>query len=205
MTPMQTSGGGGTLRYTEGDVTVTLHGDLEAWARQALDAAMGEVVKAMEAEAQVVADQARAEWYGTKGVTRRTGQSGDIQVVTTIDTARSEVRVGVGSTDSRQAGGRYVAVFVRRPKSLSLVRQEVDRATWWGTPESMRANYRPRRKGKENEADPPGSGPYIYVLNPLASDGKKLMEEHVRKPMSARMKDMSPALREAITRRLGGG
>ena len=94
---------------------------------------------------------------------------------------------------------------MHRPRSLSLARKEVDNDTWWATPASMRANYRPRRKGKENEADPPGSGPYIYVLNPLASDGKKLMDEHVRKPATSKMKDMSPALRDAITRRLGGG
>ncbi len=207
MTPMRVSGGASTsvLRVARaGDFTVTIDGNVEEFARQALQAALGETVRLMEAEMQPIADQARAEWYGPQGVTRRTGQSGDIRVVTTIDTARDEVRVGIGSTDGREAKGRYVAVFVHRPKSLSLIRKEVDNATWWATPEAMRANYRPRRKGKENEADPPGSGPYIYVLNPLASDGKKLMEEHVRKPATLKLRNLSPALRDAILERLGG-
>ena len=204
MIPSRSGGGSGSsvLRYREGDVTVTLDGQLEAWVRSALTKSAGAVVKEMEAEAQKVADQAKADWYGARGVTRRTGQSGDIRVVTTV--TPTEVRVGIGSTDVRQARGRFVAVYVRRPAALSLIRKEVDNDTWWATPKEMRANYRPRRAGKENPADPAGSGPYIYELNPLASDGKKLMEEFVRKPMQAKIADMPDKLRDAILTSIGG-
>lgn len=184
-------------------MTVTLEGNLEAWVRQALTAAAGAVVEAMEEEAQMVADEARANWYSNDGVTRQTGKSGDIRVVTTV--TPSEVRVGIGSTDDRvNDKGLPVALFVKRPGRLSLIRKAVDRDTWWGTAPAMRANYRPRRAGKANEADPAGSGPYIYEPNPLANDGKTLMVEFVRKPMTARVKVLSPKLRDAITAKMGG-
>jgi hypothetical protein len=202
MIPMGGGSGtsGGVLRYREGNVTVTLDGGLAAAVRKALDAAAGETIRLMEAEAQAVADAARQAWYGSQGVTRKTGQSGDIRIVTTV--TPNEVRVGVGSTDARVSGGRMVAIYVRRPGRLSVIRKQVTRDEWWSTPEAMRANYRPRRAGKDNPADPAGSGPYIYVPNPLASDGRQLMQELVRKPMTARMKVLPTALRDAILARV---
>lgn len=91
----------GVTRYTDGGVTVTLSGELEAFVRRALEASAGEVVAIMEREAESIAATARAEWYGPTGVTRLTGKGGDIVAVTTVDTGKGEVRVTVGSTDTR--------------------------------------------------------------------------------------------------------
>lgn len=88
-------------RYTEGGVTVTLSGELEAFVRKAADAATGGCLAIMEREAQAIADEARRVWYSPTGVTRVTGKGGDIVAITTVDNGKGEVRVSVGSTDTR--------------------------------------------------------------------------------------------------------
>jgi hypothetical protein len=88
-------------RYTDGAVTVTLSGELEAFVRKAADAATGGCLAIMEREAQAIAGEARNRWYGPTGVTRITGKGGDIVATTTVDTGKKEVRVSVGSTDTR--------------------------------------------------------------------------------------------------------
>jgi hypothetical protein len=91
----------GVTRYTEGGVTVTLDGADEVMVRQLLEGALGGCLAVMEREAEAVALAARREWYGPTGVTRITGKGGDIVALTTVDTAKDEVRVSVGSTDDR--------------------------------------------------------------------------------------------------------
>src|SRR3990167_2623278 len=93
-----------TLRFTDGPVTVQLDGALERWGADLL-----------------TSPQARAAWCGPAGVRRVTGLSGDIRVVTTIDAGRGELRVSVGSTDPRMAGGRPVPTYVHRPTRLSPI------------------------------------------------------------------------------------
>lgn len=88
-------------RYTDGGVTVTLNGDLEAFVRKALEASVGGCLAIMEKEAETIAAAARRDWYSPTGVTRVTGKGGDIVALTTVDTAKGEVRVSVGSTDTR--------------------------------------------------------------------------------------------------------
>ena len=191
-----TGSGGGTLRFREGNVTTVLHGDLKGFVRAALTAAAGAVVEVLEAEARVVQQAARADWYGPNGVTRETGASGQIEVVTTV--SATEVRVGLLSTDERRTNKGLLAYVMRRPSRLSLVRKEVTNAEWWATPKAMRANYKPRRAGRGNEADPPGVGPFVYVPNPKASDGKQMMGEVVRKPFTVRFSVINPKLEAAI-------
>jgi hypothetical protein len=138
-------------RYREGNTTVVLHGDLEGHVRRAMEAANATAVAKLEGGAQEIADDAEAAWYGGMGVTRRTGKSGDIEVVTTVDASRDEVRVGVGSVDTRTvqagklggsganggkkrvAGGRTVplAAFVHRPWRTTLRAKAVEQAEWW--------------------------------------------------------------------------
>lgn len=106
-----------STRYRDGGATVTLTGDLAAWAETAIRAAAGDAVDLVRAELQAVADAAEVAWYGANGVTRRTGQSGQMEVVTTIDAGRGLIRVSVGSTDTRTVGARStpVSVLVHRP------------------------------------------------------------------------------------------
>ena len=175
-------------RYKMGDVTITLSGDLEAWVKRTLAETSGAVVREMQAEAGEVASKARADWYGPNGVTRRTGQSGDIQVVTTV--TPTEVRVGLGSTDSRTANNRFVAMYVHRPGRLSLTPKMVTRGEWW----EWKKAGKPVGKG----GSPHGVDWTIYEANDAASDGANLMSEFVRKPMTLRMRTLPDALREAI-------
>lgn len=185
-------------RYKMGDVTITLSGDLEAWVKRTLTEANGAVVREMQAEAEAAAEKARAEWYGPNGVNRQTGQTGDIVVTTTV--TPTEVRVGLGSSDTRMGKSKRgkevnIALFVHRPGPLSLVERLVTKGEWWAW----------KKAGKPvGKSGTPG-GRYgtvadwvIYDANDEASDGKVLMDEFVRKPMTARVKQLPDALRDAI-------
>ncbi len=177
------------IRYTEGGVTVALTGDLAARVDAVATQVGGEALRVMRAEAQTVADRARAEWYGANGVNRQTGLSGDIVVTTTV--SPDEVRVGLGSSDTRTNGsGKNVALFVHRPGRLSLAPREVTRGEWW----AWKKAGKPVGKG----GSPHGADWTIYEASGEASDGANLMSEFVRKPMTARMRVLPDELREAI-------
>ncbi len=180
-------------RYRDGDVTVTLDGALQARVEEMVTAAGGETLRLMRAEAQAVADQARAEWYGPNGVTRQTGLSGDIVVTTTV--SPDSVTVGLGSSDTRTSTtgrGRAVnlALFVHRPGRLALTKRLVTRGEWW----EWKKAGKPVGKG----GSPHGADWTIFESSGQASDGKHLMTELVRKPLTARMKVLPDELREAI-------
>jgi hypothetical protein len=190
-------------RYKDGDVTVTLSGDLEAWVKRALTASNGAVVREMQAEAEAVASQARADWYGPNGVNKQTGLSGDIVVVTTV--TPDSVTVGLGSSDVRMGKSKRgkmvnIALFVHRPGPLSLVARMVTKGEWWAW----------QKAGKPvGKSGTRGGGRYgtvadwtIYESNDEASDGARLMGEFVRKPMTARVRRLPDALREAILARV---
>ena len=116
----------GRTRFTSGGVTVTLTHDLEAWARRRVEAAGRGIVRVLEGEAEAVASAASSRWYEL--VDRKTGATGQIDVTTTI--GDTEVRVAVGSTDQRRAGGRPVPVFVRQPGPLSTRMVEIGAEEW---------------------------------------------------------------------------
>lgn len=183
-----------STRYTEGGITVTLDGALKARVDEIVATVGGETVRQMQLEAQMVADKARADWYGPEGVTRQTGLSGDIVVTTTV--SPSEVRVGVGSSDTRRAGGRFVAMFVRRPGRLALTPKQVTRGEWW----AWKKAGKPVGKG----GTPDGADWTILEASDAASDGANLMTLFVRRPMTARMRKLPDALREAILAKVGG-
>lgn len=196
----------GSLRYSDGSVTVSLDGsEMEAIVRRALDAAGGETLRMMEAAAEEVAANARSDWYapGT-GVTRKTGKSGDVQVVTTV--SDTEVRVSVGSTDAEMVGSKPRAVLIHRPGRLSTRLVEITDAEYrrakeqGGIPAKM--VFRSRR-------DDPKKGVkkglcYRSEHNPLASDGKFLVPALIRSPMSIKVKAIAPELARAIIKRAGG-
>ncbi len=182
----------GVTRYRDGNATVTLDGGLDNLVRNLLTAAQTESLRIMEQAAQGVADEARREWYGSSGVTRDTGQSGDIDVVTTFDAARDEVRVSVGSTDTRTAGrgNKPVAVYIHRPGRTSTIEKEVDREEFFKTPESLRVGY---LKGKW----------IVKRANPKASDGKRLLPEYILKPMKAKVSAIAPDIARLIAKKVG--
>lgn len=188
-----------TTRYNDGSVTVTLDGGLEDLVRRALDAAAGETVRLMEAAAGDVAAAARASWYAEDtGVTLRTGRSGDVEVVTTV--SPDEVRVSVGSTDLERAR------FIRRPGPLSTVAEEISRDDYYAAKRQggPRANVVFKAKATDKAGGVEAGRYYRKVPNPRASDGKYLLVELIRKPMTLKVKAITPELGRAIAARAGG-
>lgn len=183
-------------RYSMGGVTVTLDGDLERFVRRALDAAAGETVRILETAAEEVAGQARAEWYGSDGVRRLTGRTGDIQVVTTV--SDDEVRVSVTSTTRD-------ALYVHRPGPLSTVAVEIDKATYERGKNGRRASLYFHAR-----ADQPGrkvkAGRYYELRpNPDAGDGKYLVPELIRKPVKLKIQAIKGDLGRSIADRIKRG
>ena len=179
-------------RYTDGDVTVQLDDGLDRFVRGLLSAAETQVVRRLEAEAQAVADQAQAKWY--QQVDRETGKSGAIEVVTTFNGAKGTVTVSVGSTDDRRdKKGKPAVAYVHSPRATSLVKKQVSNEEYWKTRESMRANYKPQ-KGDV------GAGPFIWIPNPKAANGRFLLQELIKKPLKARMRRIAPELAAAIAK-----
>lgn len=109
-----------SITVTNGGASVTLTGDLLAWAERAITSAVGEAGTVIVRELQEVADIAAAAWYGPQGVQRATGKSGHIVVRRTLDVARGTVRYSVGSDDTRERkGGGQIARLVHRRGPLA--------------------------------------------------------------------------------------
>jgi hypothetical protein len=180
-------------RYTSGNVTIELDGGLDKFVRGLLDAAEAETVRVLEAAGDEEAARAERDWYGSQGVTRRTGKSGDIVRTTTF--GNGEVRVSVGSTDTRidPDKGKRVPYYVRRPGPLSVVDKKVTQGEWWA---AKKAGHPVRMYG------PKGKRTYIVEEpNPRASDGKYLVVELVRKPVNKRLKVLAGKVAQAIATR----
>lgn len=193
-----------TTRYKSGKVTVTVDDGLDRWLRSLLTAAEKKSVALLEAKAEKLASEARTAWYGPNGVERETGKSGDIRVVTTFDQGRGVVTVSIGSTDIRTAGktGKPVPVYVHRPRSTSTVMKQVDRRTWYATPEIRRGPirvgdqiYKPSKGARVAESS---LRYFVHEASARAGDGKYLLTELVRKPARVLVKDVARELSKQI-------
>lgn len=187
------------IRFTDGAVTVTLDGALEQFVRAAVDAAAGETVRVMERAANEVATEAKADWYDpSKGVTKRTGASGALEVITTV--SEREVRVSLGSLDLAKAK------FVHRPGPLSTVAVEITADEYAKAKRlgGIGARLVFHAKKAEPTQKVEAGKYYRKAANPLAADGKYLVVELVRKPMIAKVRAITPELGRAIAARAGG-
>jgi len=196
-----------TTRYRSGDVTVTLEGDLSAQLRALVASAMPGALAALEREGEKVAQAARAEWYGPRGVKRETGRGGDIEVVTTIDTGRAEVRVSVGSADTREDGrGKPIPLVQHSPSALSTEWVSVTPEEYWRTAKPLRGPWSIEQvKDKRKRAQFEGlMFPVIARVKEGAGRGHGyLMAPLVSTPM--RRAISSPALLAEIGDILAGG
>jgi len=224
-----------TVRVKSGSVTATISGMEGATVRRIVARAMGGALEVMESEAETLAAEARREWYGPNGVERETGKSGDIQVVTTIDLNRSEVRVSIGSTDDRKAGktNKPVPVFVHQPWGTSLTPRRVSQPEWgaWkgrGLPvlppppqsfsrrdggersaASVKAEVASRKFWERAEKDD-GLVPDWYVLeaNDAPATAKPqsfLLQRLVKKPAKELAKKMAPEIARSIAQAVNRG
>jgi len=200
-----------TFRVREGGVTATITGpDRAAW--EAIVGKMGGAILAqMQAVAGRVASDAQASWYGPpEGVQRETGLSGQIEVVTTVDRGRAEVRVGVGSTDTRvvkNAKGRSapVVVYIHRAGRSSLELIEVTREEHFATPKSLRFGFARREKdgrfvhAQRGQHGLPGGKWWVFRHSAGASDGARLYDALLRRPFRLAIKAGLPDMAKAIT------
>lgn len=191
-----------SIVYKEGAASIVLSGDLAAWAEQAMRDATGGAVDILTATLQPVADTASAGWYGPGNVQRVTGQSGRIEVVSTIDANKGVVRVSVGSTDTRIAGkkGAPVPAFVHRPYAATTALKAVTRDQFFAAPPSTRVGV----AKKDNDSIPVKKGDWmIRVVSPLASDGKTLLPIYVIRPGKAAVQGKLTELGAAMASNMG--
>lgn len=208
-----------TVRVKSGGVTATITGMESATVRAIMGRAMGGALRAMEDRAEALAAEARREWYGPSGVERETGKSGDIQVVTTADLDRGEVRVSIGSADDRKAGkgGKPVAVFVHRASSRTLRARAVTQEDWWAwkrrgaptLPPPFDEWWRRKEHGRGLARDRwyvlmTGSGEDKNVATP-GSAGYWLLQDLVKKPGRKLAKEMASDVARAIAQAVNRG
>lgn len=191
-----------SIVYKEGAASIVLSGDLAAWAEQAVRDATGGAVDLLTATLQPVADTASAGWYGPGNVQRVTGQSGRIEVISTIDANKGVVRVSVGSTDTRIAGkkGAPVPAFVHRPYAATTALKAVTRDQFFAAPPSTRVGV----AKKDNDSIPVKKGDWmIRVVSPRASDGKTLLPIYVNRPGKAAVQGKLTELGAAMASNMG--
>jgi len=188
--------------WKEGGASVTLTGDLEAWATQAMRDATGGAIDILTETLQPVASTASAGWYGAQGVQRVTGQSGRIEVVSTIDVAKGVVRVSVGSTDTRVAGKKNAPVpaFVHRPYAATTELKAVTREQFFAAAKSTRVGV----AKKDNDSIRVKKGDWmIRVVSSRASDGKTLLPIYVNRPGKEAVQGKLTELGAAMAAQMG--
>lgn len=173
-------------RYVDGDVTFDLGGALAAYTQRVLGAMHGGAVALLQAEAEKVAEEATAAWYGPEGVKRRTGKSGVVDVVTTVTPLYISVTIGSRDLDK--------AKYVHRPGPLSQLKRAATHADF----KSGAAKASPK-------GDPIAGRGVVLYDNPKASDGKYLLQELVGKPARRIVKRINALLPTEIEARMRQG
>ena len=188
--------------WREGGVSVLMDGDLLAWADAAIRDATNGAVDELVAILEPVAAQARAEWYGQNGVVKRTGLSGQIDVITTANVDKGIVTVSVGSTDTRPAGkrGALVPTFVHRPGKSAKQEKAVTRDEFFRAPASTRVGV--ARVARPAQGIKVGDW-IIRVVSPRASDGKTLIPIFVNKPAKDAIAGKAAAIGAVMARNMG--
>lgn len=174
-----------STRFTEGDVTVTLSGDLEALVLDAANRASAGALPVMQGAAEQIASEARLKWYAL--VDRETGRGGDVRVVTFV--SADMVRVSVGSTDT-SAGGKSAkarVLYVHEPFALSTIERKATAAEY--------------HKGRSAGLGPAEAG-VVDVPNPKAARGRYLVPTLITNPMRKRLKPLVIELGRAIATKL---
>ena len=179
--------------------------------------ATGGAIDLLTATLQPIADTASASWYSADGVQRVTGQSGRIEVVSTVDVAKGVVRVSVGSTDTRTAskgtrfktttgedrqrqGGAPVPAFVHRPYANTTQRKAVTREQFFNAPKELRVGI----AKKDWEYLPIKKGDWVIIeVIPAKGDGKTLLPIYVNRPGKAAVQGKLTELGAAMAAQMG--
>lgn len=188
----------GAIRITNGAATVTLTGDLDRKMRERVLRAERGTAAVLEAVMDPIAATAGAEWYGPRGVRVRTGTSGEIDVVTTIDIGKAEARVAIGSRATDMVGSKPRVVYIRSPGALSTTLKAVDAETYWRTPKSIQFAFHRPKGWKDDAGQPPQQFPAIFVGTEGAGKGhgallEKLVKAPTRKAIKAAIRKLATA------------
>lgn len=188
-----------TTRYTirSGKAMLEVSDGLADVVRASLDQVGSVSLRLLQGAAEDTAREAESTWYGSDGVRRESGKSGDIEVVTQL--SDDQARVSVGSVDLDKAK------FVHRAGALALDSVEISDAEY----------YRERRHGRpasvyHARADRPQDGVvagryYRLVPSKRASDGRFLLPMLVTTPMRKRVTAILPEIARATAKIRGGG
>lgn len=181
---------------TDGEFTVRVSDSLDRWIDEQYAAAARAVAASFEEVLQPVADHARAEWYGPRGVKRDTGASGDIRVVTTIDVGRHTVTTAVGSTDTKMVKGRDGrarprATAIHRPGALAMEWVQVTDSEYW---RMWRENDKLGRRVNAVKHDRKTGLYYAKKLKPTNADGAYLLPLLITGPARKAIKGLNRAL-----------
>lgn len=188
----------GALKFTSGGATITLTGDLDAKMRARFTRAERQMIDVLEAALEPIAANARAEWYGPRGVRERTGVSGQIDVVTTINAGKAEARVAIGSRATDMVGSKPRVVYIRSPGALSTTLKAVDADTYWRSPKSIQFAFHRPKGWKDDAGQPPQKFPAIFVGTEGAGKGygallEKLVKAPARKAIKAATRQLATA------------
>ena len=175
-------------RFISDNVEVRLDEGLESFVEDILQRTEAGAIRALRREMGEIAQKAEREWYCPDGVTRRTGQSGRISVQERVDLSRGDITFSVGSTDRRTVRGKPVAAFVRRPARTSTVLKVVTPREYFAAPEAMRGPWLPG----------PPKRPQLFIPNPKASDGRKLLDVFIRAPVRKASRKLARSISEEI-------
>lgn len=185
-------------RYTDGTTTINLGGAIEEHVRRLALATHDGALATLEAGGETVRAKAEGDWYSASGVTKRTGKSGRVEMITTI--APTEIRVAIGSRDLAKAK------FVHRPGPLSVINVPATWAEWWDSLSAAeKAKFKARQKAGEFKKKKGNFQPTKEAPNPKASDGKYLLQEFVGKPTRKLAKSLNAILPTEINARMRSG
>ena len=201
----------GAIRITSGSATVTLTGDLAEKMAARVQRAGSGIVRTIQQEFEAIATVAEGEWYGPRGVQERTGRSGEINVVTSIDMVKGAATVSVGSAateivqltgtgGSARRGNRPRAVFVHSPGILATTYRHVTPEQYWRTERDMQGYYHRPSSWRDDPGKPAQKFPVIKVHVPGAPLGYGfLLEKLVKAPTRKAIKALIPKIAAAAT------
>lgn len=190
----------GAIRITDGSASVTITGDLAEKMRARVLRAEGSTARVVDDALDIVAAEARREWYGVRGVEERTGISGEIDVVTTIDAAKAEARAAIGSRATALVGGKPRAVYIHSRGVFSTTLRAVDPETYWRTPKALQFAFRRPKGWRDDPGKPAQQFPAIKVGAEGAGTGYGfLLEKLVKAPTRKAIKALIPKIAAAAT------
>ena len=190
----------GAVKFTNGAVTTTLTGDLAKRMEERVRRASAGMVQIIEDALEPIAVAAASEWYGPRGVTPRTGISGDVSVQTVVDVSRATAKVSVGSAATEVvAKNKARAYFVHSPSPLAIGYESVTVDEYWRSPKQLRGPFRRPKGWRDDPGQPPTVFPVVIRHVGNTSSHGYLLTKLVVVPARRATKAILPKLAKAAT------